>query len=281
MNQIRSRELIDSELERLVQDAPLVDRLKQACLHMLFPGGKRIRPLLCLLFGQDLKAETTQLLPIACALEFLHTSSLIHDDLPAMDNDDFRRGKPSCHKAYGEASAILAGDLFVALAFQAIAGSDLTVSSRNSLSLILAQTYIQLCNGQELDMQPDTEASIGSSRTYELKTGALFGACLSFAAVAAEKDPGFVKQAEQLGIKLGVAFQILDDLIDADSVSKGRPTSSDFKNDKKTFVTAQRSLDHKEMLMNMQRSILTELADLTASTNSASSSMISLVFQGH
>src|SRR6202007_199777 len=125
------RRLVDAELERLLpaeNERPSV--IHQAMRYSVFAGGKRVRPILCIEAFRIFSSETAAVLPVACALEFIHTYSLIHDDLPALDNDDLRRGRPTCHKQYGEATAILAGDALLTLAFETIAASPVDAGRR-------------------------------------------------------------------------------------------------------------------------------------------------------
>lgn len=239
-----------SELEELLLtalgEARLVPTLEAAVSHMLFPGGKRIRPLIALVFSSDLNGDWRGLLRAAASLELLHTSSLIHDDLPAMDNDVMRRGKPTCHVAFDEATAILAGDALVGMAFRNIAASDISASNTKDFLAELAQTYIKLCNGQQLDMAVHSREEL--KRIHELKTGALFSSAFRFAALSAGAKGKALDLSSELGLVVGLSFQIVDDLIDGKSAEKGRATSSDSKNQRTTFGVATDDRQKQEML---------------------------------
>ncbi|RMD86218.1 MAG: polyprenyl synthetase family protein [Candidatus Dadabacteria bacterium] len=236
-------ELITAEIEKILTDEAAVEPLQSALRHMLFPGGKRIRPVLALSFCQDMGGDPERLLPAATALEFIHTSSLIHDDLPAMDDDDIRRGKPSCHKAFGDATAVLAGDILIALAHIAISRADFPESTIANFHSILARTYFSLCNGQQLDISNETGASLLD--IHEQKTGALFGASFAFGALGVGENRDLVSLSESLGRLIGVAFQVRDDLLDASATNKGRPAGSDKRNRKVTFLVDDKAAQEK------------------------------------
>jgi geranylgeranyl pyrophosphate synthase len=271
---------IEGELERAISSIEIVEPLRSAVVHMLFPGGKRIRPMLAVLTVQDMGGDIDLILPAAISLELLHTSTLIHDDLPAMDNDDFRRGKPTCHKAFGEATAILAGDLLLALALNFIDHSRFTDSEKWQLTRELTTTYIKLCNGQELDILPEGERGT-LQRIHELKTGALFSTTLKFAAIGARSSIATQELAGELGLALGLYFQIVDDFIDAHGGDGGRPSSSDQRNEKVTFfnrtaedeafkaLTAARKmldkkLDSLRVALNSERGLTSEFSGLSS-----------------
>lgn len=243
------RAIIESELEDFVARTELVEPLRAAVKHMLFPGGKRIRPFLTLTLAEDLGGHAKRLAPAAIALELLHTSSLIHDDLPAMDNDDFRRGKPTCHKAFGEACAVLAGDVLVAMALNCVAEAPFTTTQQSAFTSELSRTYIQLCNGQQLDILPPNQRG-DLATIHRLKTGALFAAATAFAGIGMGYPEQLVGDLRELGGWMGLCFQITDDLIDARSEEKGRPQSSDARNAKDTFsydqATAEMALDEAQ-----------------------------------
>lgn len=216
----------------------IADPLKSSIEYMLFPSGKRIRPLLCLALVADLNSKLQELIPIAAALELIHTASLIHDDLPAMDNDDFRRGRPSCHKAFNEATAILAGDLMVALALSLPCRTKYNPQIQSAMVLELSQAFINLCNGQQLDLIPSNHQQRDQvEQIHQLKTGALFASTFKLAALGAGVNSQQINDFYQLGMQLGLCFQIADDYIDqfGTAQDRGRPTSSDQKNQKKTF----------------------------------------------
>lgn len=221
------------------------ESLARAMRYSLEAGGKRIRPVLvmefCRICGGDIKSAVSA----ACAIEMIHTFSLIHDDLPAMDNDDFRRGRPSCHKAFGEAPAILAGDALAILPFQIIA-EDETISSDIRVKLIAdlsrASGMYGMTGGQQIDMENETRSDVDEKNLrymYSLKTGALIRTACRMGCIAAGADAETVAAADEYASKLGLAFQIIDDILDVISTTEelGKPVGSDAEQNKTTFVT--------------------------------------------
>ncbi len=217
----------------------------EAMDYSLEAGGKRIRPVLvqafCELFGG--KAEDTQ--APATALEMIHTFSLIHDDLPCMDNDDFRRGKPSCHKQYGEACAVLAGDALAIRPFQIIADSD-KLSADVKVKLISELTYSSgaqgMIGGQIIDMENEKREHVDEKNLremYSLKTGMLIKTACVMGCITANANSEQIELAKEYANCLGLAFQIIDDILDvtADENVLGKPTGSDADENKTTFVT--------------------------------------------
>jgi geranylgeranyl diphosphate synthase, type II len=205
-------ECVDVELERIVTEVDCAEQLRCAARYMLFPRGKRIRPLLSLLLCHDLRGDVKLLLPVAAAIELLHTASLIHDDLPALDNDDLRRGRSSCHIAFGEATALLTGDFMVSLAFDVILKSSFENEAKILLLSKAAASYSELCSGQQLDILPPGAAA--SARVNRLKTGSLFSLSCCFGGVGAKSGGAPLSILEELGFLLGEFFQFVDDLLD-------------------------------------------------------------------
>lgn len=209
------KERIEDVLAASVADFVLDPQLREACEYAIVSGGKRIRPLLCLALVSDLGGELVpDALYGAAALEFIHAASLVHDDLPALDNDDLRRGRPSLHKKFGEATAILCGDALIGCAFEQLASvryySPVTVLGAVR-SLSTANT--KLCEGQQRDLSGEVDGA-HLARTRELKTGALFQAASEIAALFAL---GTISPAVQdFGKHFGVFFQIVDDIRDGD-----------------------------------------------------------------
>lgn len=206
---------LEASLDRLLPRRGVPPRLQAAMRYTLFNAGKRIRPALVLQVCQDLGGDLKQALPAACAVEYIHTYSLIHDDLPAMDDDDMRRGKPSNHKKFDEATAILAGDALLTAAFEAIARTpDPRLVAPMSLSLALGAGAAGMVGGQQIDLAP--KANVHEIHTK--KTAALFQTSTHLGALAARSP-----RAELLaryGLHLGLAFQAVDDILDAKE--KGR-----------------------------------------------------------
>ena len=219
------------------------DGLLDAMDYSLTAGGKRIRPVLVLEFSRLLGGNMEDTLPVACAVEMLHTYSLIHDDLPCMDNDDLRRGKPTSHKVFGESTAVLAGDALQAEAFGTILRCSLPVERRAKCAEILAGAagIDGICGGQYMDLSAEGHA-LSAEELSDLqarKTGALLaGACmLGVAAAGAGED--MLNLAGQYGAQLGAAFQIRDDMLDVLSTESelGKPIGSDKRDGKTTFMS--------------------------------------------
>lgn len=244
---------LEEAIESQLTDCSLVAQLERAIDYSMFPAGKRIRPMLACLLCADLKGDVVRLLPVSVALEFLHCASLIHDDLPALDDDDMRRGKPACHKQFPEATAVLTGDVLVPLANTLILKSAFTEQQKLSLLSILADSYIELCCGQQLDMLPVGER--GELETvHRLKTGSLFKAACQFGAVAAGKEPAVFAT---VGIQIGTLFQFIDDMLDVfgEHQEKGRSASSDLKNKKETLATKGNREIFERRLLSLKQSI--------------------------
>jgi len=213
--------------------------------YSLFAGGKRVRPILAIAAAEALGAKTAGLLPIAGTLELIHTYSLIHDDLPAMDNDDFRRGRPTCHKVYGEAMAILAGDGLLNMAFEALSDPRRlkTVPPRQLVSITreiaVASGVFGMVGGQVVDME--SEGKDVDLPTLEYihthKTGALIRASVRVGALYARASEKRLKALTRYGEMVGLAFQIADDILDITGTQEeiGKDVGSDLKRDKKTF----------------------------------------------
>ncbi len=217
----------------------------KAAKYSLSAGGKRIRPVLTLAFCEMCGGEAVKALDAACAIEYMHTYSLIHDDLPCMDNDDLRRGKPSCHKAFGETTALLAGDMLAILPFEAISGSaDIPPSA--AVKCIHALSSLCGADGMIGGQQIDT-ANDGAELPkdvlvdmYSMKTSALLkAACLCGVYCAESEDETFcAEKASEYAGNLGLAFQIVDDILDVTSTPEvlGKQTGSDANNNKHTYV---------------------------------------------
>ena len=218
-------------------------RLKEAMYYSLLAGGKRLRPVLCLstaaLFG--LSAEAV--MPFAASLEMIHTYSLIHDDLPAMDDDDLRRGRPSCHKAFGEATAMLAGDVLLTEAFEAIANAPACPQAcvQAAKALGLGAGSRGMVYGQELDLKYEALAATEEQLRliHRNKTGAMINAAVQMGAAAAGADADQCRALEAYAYGIGLVFQIVDDVLDVTSTPEqlGKPIGSDSENGKTTFAT--------------------------------------------
>jgi geranylgeranyl diphosphate synthase, type II len=230
------------ELRALVEDAlarlPLADelgRLEEALRYSLLGGGKRIRPVLCLAVGEALGRKPEELLPAACSLELVHTFSLVHDDLPALDDDDLRRGQPSAHVRFGEGVAILAGDALLTEAFRLALTYPTPEPARE-----LAQATVGMIGGQYLDVTTDGGLdSEGLAALHDLKTGRLLSACVTCAAAVAQVPATQRGPWAAFGKEVGLLFQIVDDILDATGTAAelGKTPGKDEAAGKVTYVS--------------------------------------------
>lgn len=233
---------VDRELERLIPAAATVPESVHAAMrHSVFAGGKRIRPILAIATAEAC-GSTSGIETAACALECVHTYSLIHDDLPALDDDDFRRGKPTCHKAYGEACAILAGDALLTLAFKILAESDLPAGTKVALVSELATaagTESGMIAGQVADLEAESRVPEPSQVEFihRSKTAALIRASVRFGAICARATSEQHAALSLYGEQIGLAFQIVDDVLDvvASSSALGKTAGKDASQSKATF----------------------------------------------
>lgn len=219
------------------------DEVVDAMKYSLTNGGKRLRPVLTLEFCKACGGDRHDAIEAACAVEFIHTYSLIHDDLPCMDNDDYRRGKPSCHKEFSEDIALLAGDGLLTHAFQIVSDSDMSDSAKAKAVSLLAENagVGGMLGGQVLDLKYE----IGNPTVKELltvhkmKTGALIAAACIMGCIAAGADSAKIAAASRFAYYIGIAFQIKDDILDVvgSSDKLGKPIGSDADNNKTTYVT--------------------------------------------
>lgn len=238
------RKLIDAELDRWVpSESTPPEVIHRAMRYSLFAGGKRIRPLLCLEAARSVSDAVPGIETVACALELVHTYSLIHDDLPALDNDDFRRGKPTCHKIFGEAMAILAGDALLTLAFRVLAAAGAANGTRQArIVLELAEaagTPDGMIGGQVADLEGEGKAPnpVLLDTIHRAKTGALLRASLRIGAIYSGATAGQLEALSRYGDHVGLAFQIVDDLLDVEQPSEalGKTAGKDVAQHKITF----------------------------------------------
>lgn len=221
------------------------DVVVEAMKYSLLNGGKRLRPVFCLEFAKMCSCDRKDALDFACAVEYIHTYSLIHDDLPCMDDDDYRRGKPSCHKKFGEATALLAGDGLLTQAFQIIGDCDLSDSKKVLATRLLAQNsgVLGMIGGQVIDLKYESETPDLKQllSVHRLKTGALISAACLLGCIAAGADNDKISAASRFAYNLGIAFQIKDDILDVVGNSEilGKPVGSDAENEKTTYVTLE------------------------------------------
>ncbi|HEY6012186.1 MAG TPA: farnesyl diphosphate synthase [Nitrospirota bacterium] len=240
------KRVIDAALEKLAPPAGTYPAsVHEAMRYSLFAGGKRVRPILAIAAAEALGANTAGLLPIAGSLELIHTYSLIHDDLPAMDDDDLRRGRPTCHKVYGEAIAILAGDGLLNKAFEVLSDPRrLKAVSANRLLAIIreistASGAFGMVGGQVVDMESEgTEVDFPTLEyIHTHKTGALIRASIRTGALYAKAGKRQFAALTRYGEMVGLAFQIADDILDITGNQEeiGKDVGSDLKKGKKTF----------------------------------------------
>ena len=238
--------LVDGALEAWLPGADAgAPRLAEAMRYSVFAGGKRLRPALALAAARSVGGQDEDVLPFACALELIHTYSLIHDDLPAMDDDDLRRGKPTSHKAFGEAHAILAGDALHTLAFDILLDRtpDKALAAQLALELARASGFDGMVGGQVEDLAgggetPDLERL---KRIHSGKTAALIRAAVRGGGLAGGADATQAEALGHYGLALGLAFQITDDILDETSTAEvlGKTPGKDRREEKMTYVALE------------------------------------------
>ena len=240
----RSRELVDRRLSAFFADnAESYATLLESMRYSLLAGGKRIRPVICLKFCEAAGGDPLQALDAACAIEMMHTYSLIHDDLPCMDDDDVRRGKPSNHIAFGEFTATLAGDALQAAAFETLLKSGLQADRLVASARILAEAAGAhgICAGQYLDISSEGKALSQADlmHIHNAKTAAMISAAARIGVIAAGGTQLQLQAAERYALALGLAFQIRDDVLDLTATTDelGKPAGSDAENRKFTFAS--------------------------------------------
>lgn len=236
---------VNAWLDCLVPSEDVEPRqLHKAMRYSLLAGGKRLRPALVLTAGEALGAETDDLMPSACAIEMIHTYSLIHDDLPAMDNDDLRRGRPTCHKAFGEAVAILAGDALLTQAFRVLASDSPRRDAARQVRVIreiatAAGSVDGMIGGQMADIENEGKQVDAATLEYihRSKTGALIAAPVVVGGIIAGATDDQIDKLRNYGERIGLAFQIADDILDVTSTSEqlGKTAGKDQAAHKATY----------------------------------------------
>jgi geranylgeranyl diphosphate synthase type II len=238
------REIVEEKLEKIWDSADDPSDLLHAMLYSLMGGGKRLRPILCIAASEAVGGSYEVVLPAACALELIHTYSLIHDDLPALDNDDLRRGKPTNHKVYGEATAILAGDALLTRAFEIL--TDLKhyavnplLGMRTAHLIARAAGYTGMIQGQMLDMASEGKdiARAQLEKIHRLKTGALLEASVRSGAILGGGTEKEIEALSEYGKCIGIAFQVYDDILNIEGSQErlGKKTGTDFDRKKATY----------------------------------------------
>jgi len=266
----RRRRAVDKALERyLPGDKSHATTLIRAMRHSLFAGGKRIRPILALASAEALAGETRPVLPFACALEMVHTYSLIHDDLPAMDDDDLRRGKPTCHVVFGEAVAILAGDALLTEAFRVMAGAALQQGVNKTRALRAIREIAEasgahgMVSGQVADIEAErSEPNLALVEFIHVrKTGALLLASVRTGALLSGASERALRKLSRYGECLGLAFQIADDILDAEGLTQvtGKRAGRDQVLQKVTFPAVMGVPAAKERASDLLAQAVAEL----------------------
>jgi len=234
---------VDTHLEKLLPaEAVEPPSIHAAMRYSVFAGGKRIRPILCLETARIFAADIAPALFPGCAIEFIHTYSLIHDDLPALDNDDLRRGKPTCHKKFGEATAILAGDALLTLAFETIAAAPVSADRRVAMVTQIATaagTVNGMVGGQVADLEAEGKPVEPEMLEYihRSKTAALIRASITAGALCAGAPAEDVARLRRFGETIGWAFQVTDDILDVEesSAALGKTAGKDIAQQKATY----------------------------------------------
>ena len=234
---------IDRALDRYLPKATVKPAtLHKAMRYSLFAGGKRLRPILCLAAAETCHGKTENALPLACALECIHTYSLVHDDLPSMDNDDFRRGRPTCHKVFGDGIAVLAGDALLTIAFEIVSKAKPT--PRYDMSILLGEVAVaagsqRLIAGQVADLEAEGKKVNRAQLRYihENKTAAILTTSVRLGAMTANAEPKKLRAITNFGRGLGLAFQVIDDILDVTQTSEmlGKSAGKDIAARKATY----------------------------------------------
>jgi geranylgeranyl diphosphate synthase type II len=216
--------------------------LHKAMRYSLFAGGKRLRPILCLAAAEACRGRVSNALPLACALECIHTYSLVHDDLPSMDNDDYRRGRPTCHKVFGDGIAVLAGDALLTIAFEIV--SRAKPAPRYDMSILLREIAVaagsqKLIAGQVADLEAEGRKVKRDQLRFihENKTAAILKSSIRLGAMSANADTKKLRAVTQFGHGLGLAFQVIDDILDVTQSSEilGKSAGKDIAAKKATY----------------------------------------------
>jgi geranylgeranyl diphosphate synthase type II len=261
------RHLIEESLEQLLppENTPPTS-IHRAMRYSVFAGGKRIRPVLCLEAARVFQPDVHPAVPVGCALEFIHTYSLIHDDLPALDNDDLRRGKPTCHKQFGEATAILAGDALVTLAFQVLAEAPIEAARRVAVLREIAYatgTVNGMVGGQVADLEAEGKPIEPATLEYihRSKTAALIRASLATGALCAGAPEDDLARIRRFGENIGWAFQVVDDILDVEesSAALGKTAGKDESQRKATYPALYGLEKSHEIATDLEHRAISEL----------------------
>jgi geranylgeranyl pyrophosphate synthase len=268
-----SKNLIEQRLGQYFTEAVPDKTLQEAMRYSLLAGGKRLRPTLVLRFCKAAGGKIEDALEAACAVEMLHTYSLIHDDLPSMDDDDLRRGKPTNHKIYGECIATLAGDALQAAAFETLLHSKLPAETVVRMAKVFAKAAgpMGICLGQTLDMKSEGQRLTLNEMTaiHNYKTSALWIAAAQLGVLAAGGRDNQLRAAEEYAYHLGLAFQVQDDILDytATTAELGKPAGSDKTNGKTTFMTLMSLHDARHIVNDQTHYAIASLHNNFADTD--------------
>lgn len=239
------KQLVEQQLDLLITKDSEIPVITEAMRYSLFAGGKRLRPILALMSCELFGGNEEDVLPFACCIEMIHTYSLIHDDLPAMDNDDLRRGKPTNHKVFGEGFAVLAGDALLNHAFETMIGIILknpAPESIRAMDIICRASGVSgMIGGQCMDLYWENKSiDLDTLKNmHEKKTGALITASLAVGAVLSKANEGDIKNIMELGYIIGLAFQVADDILDVSGSEEmlGKSINKDAKSNKSNFIS--------------------------------------------
>ena len=269
---VTRQKLIDRALDRYLPKANRKPAtLHRAMRYSLFAGGKRLRPILCLAAAEACRGRIDDALPLACALECIHTYSLVHDDLPSMDNDDFRRGCPTCHKVFGEGIAVLAGDALLTIAFEIV--SHAKPSRRYDMSTLLREIAVaagsqKLIAGQVADLEAEGKNVKRRELQFihENKTAAILRSSVRLGAMSANADARKLSAITRFGQRLGLAFQIIDDILDVTQTSEilGKSAGKDVAAKKATYPAVFGLERSHEIANELSSNAITDLASYGA-----------------
>lgn len=261
------RQWVDETLEKILASAQSWPKsLNESIRYSIFAGGKRLRPILALAAAEALGQDPKPILPAACSLEMIHTYSLIHDDLPAMDDDDLRRGRPTNHKVYGEALAILAGDALLTQAFEVLAEAANNGTAKSYLQVISRLAHAAgaqgMVGGQVQDLASEKkQISLKElEHLHRHKTGALIQVSVEIGALLAEASTEQLKQFSEFGSAIGLAFQIADDVLDIEGGEEiGKDVGSDLEKEKSTYPSVVGLEKSKQMAHELTQQALGHL----------------------
>ncbi len=264
---ISRQKAVDRALNRfLPNESTAPATIHKAMRYSLFAGGKRLRPILCLATAEACGGKIDAALPLACAVECIHTYSLVHDDLPSMDNDDLRRGRATCHKVFGEGIAILAGDALLTIAFEIV--SKARATTRYEIRQIVHEVAVaagsqRLIAGQVADLEAEGRRINRNQLRYihQNKTGALLTSSIRLGAMSANASPRQLRAATEFGRALGLAFQVIDDILDVTQTSEklGKSAGKDVVANKATYpavIGLEQSQREARRLTNEARAAL-------------------------